>query len=1085
MRFLLIAFLIYLPQLLFAENQKIDLSGRWQFKLDSLDVGIKKGWYEQSFDDCIDLPGALQNQGYGNDITTETPWVLGGAYRSGAWYTHPMYEPFRKKENLRYPINFQPKKHYVGVAWYKKEIFIPEKSKDQKVLLSFERVHWQSTLWVDNQLVDSCNSLLAPHIYDISKFVQPGKKQTITLRIDNSQIINIGPNAHSWGDQTMTAWNGVIGEMSLIVKDALHMEDMQIYTDLKTKEAKLIFELENLTDEPIQTTLSWSINSYNTDIKQKIVPRPFDVIVKPGLQRFSYTVDLTDDVLLWDEYHPNLYKLETSLKSDKYEQHYSDVFGVREIKTKDNRFLLNGREIYLRGTLMCGTFPMTGYVSMDYLTLKKILTLYKHYGLNHVRFHSWTPPKAAFQAADELGLYLYTETDAWIRISTPEQKDFLMQEGDLSLKYYGNHASFVMMGIGNEMMAEHSITNALLEEWKKDNRRLYTGLANSIPSITPSVEFAVTKEVRSNIGWPPRPEYSFFYRNKPSTDFVFDNPIKYSVPLITHEAGQHVSYPSLDQMGKFTGSQLAGYIDIARSQLRERGMLEQWPEFVKASGKLQTLFYKYELETYLRMPRHSGYELLQLEDFPGQGAALWGVLDYFYDNKGYITPEEFRRFCSQQVLLAKFSKFTWTAGEEFKADILYSNWSEGDLFNRSIRCTLTDEYGKVHFEKIFSPELIKRGDAVEIGKVSKQLENIPVPCKLTLNVYEMDSDIQNSWDIWVYPETIKTENAQNIPIVTSWNQEVEERVKAGETVVLQLNKTQIRGELPPSFLPIYWTQTDKLGNSQTMGILCNPKHPLFKKFPTDQYTNWHWYELLNNAYPLIFDEFQMQNAWDKSFRPLIQLIDGWKTNRKVGVLAEAKMGKGRIVITSMDLTSNLETRIVARQFKYSLLNYMNSSAFNPEYEIRGEQVQALLSDGKLTGNNKLIKNIHFENIKSTDSWQTLVDNNKQTEWKGKILAKNKETAIIIELNKTEGVGGIIYYPISDTQSGRILDYQLFISDDGKNWEIPLVKDKFSDSSIAQNIDLLYFHAAKYIKLEILSTTNSEKLGIAELNLMVE
>ena len=82
MRFLLIAFLIYLPQLLFAENQKIDLSGRWQFKLDSLDVGIKKGWYEQSFDDCIDLPGALQNQGYGNDITTETPWVLGGAYRS-------------------------------------------------------------------------------------------------------------------------------------------------------------------------------------------------------------------------------------------------------------------------------------------------------------------------------------------------------------------------------------------------------------------------------------------------------------------------------------------------------------------------------------------------------------------------------------------------------------------------------------------------------------------------------------------------------------------------------------------------------------------------------------------------------------------------------------------------------------------------------------------------------------------------------------------------------------------------------------------------------------------------------------------
>ncbi len=1085
MRFLLITLLIYLPQLLFAENLKNDLSGRWDFKLDSLNAGVKEEWYKHSFGESINLPGALQNQGYGNDITAETPWVTGVVHRSGSWFVHPMYEFFRKKENLRYPNNFQPQKHYVGAAWYKKEIFIPENFRDREILLSFERVHWQSTLWIDNQRVDSCNSLLAPHTYDISKFVQPGKNHTITLRIDNSEIINVGANAHSWGDQTMTAWNGITGEMSLIANEALHLEDMQIYPDVKANEAELIFELKNLTNKPIQTTLSWIINSYNTDIKHKITPPPFEVVVDPGLHKFSYTVNLTDQVLLWDEYHPNLYKLETLLKTDRYEQHYSNTFGVREIKTKDNRFLLNGREIYLRGNLMCGSFPMTGYASMDYLTWKRILTLYKYYGLNHVRFHSWTPPEAAFQAADELGIYLYTETDAWTRINTTKQKDFLMQEGHLSLKYYGNHASFTMMGIGNEMAAEHAITNALLEEWKKDNRRLYTGLANSVPSMTPSMEFTVTKEVRSNIGWPPRPEYSFFYRNKPSTDFVFDNPVKYPVPLITHEAGQHSSYPALDQMTKFTGTQFAGYIDIARSQLKERGMLEQWPDFVNVSGKLQTLFYKHELETYLRMPHHPGYEILQLEDFPGQGAGLAGVLDYFYDSKGYITPEEFRRFCSQKVLLAKFSKFTWTTNEEFKANMLYSNWSENDLSNRSIRCTLTDEQGKVYFEKIFSPELIKRGDAVEMGNVSLQLENIPAPCKLTLKVFETDSDVQNQWDIWVYPETINTENPQNIQIVTSWNPDTEKRVKAGETLVLQLNKTQIKGDLPPSFLPIYWTQFDKLGNSQTMGILCNPKHPLFNYFPTEQHTNWHWYELLNNAYPLIFDEFEMQNAWDKSFRPLIQLVDGWRTNRKVGVLAEAKIGKGRIIVTSMDLTNNMETRIVARQFKHSLFNYMNSNDFKPKDEINGEQIQALLSDGKITGDNKLIKNIRFENIKSETSWQTLVDNKKQTEWNGKILSKNKETAIIIELNKTEGVGGIIYYPASDTQSGRIIDYQLFISNDGNNWEIPLVKDKFSDSPVAQNIDLLFFHAAKYIKLEILSTTNPEKVGIAELNLMAE
>lgn len=1065
-----------------AENIKIDLSGQWMFRLDSLDRGCSEHWQSVDFKEYVTLPGAIQNQGYGNDITKDTPWLTNQS-RSSSWFIHPMYEEFREGEKVYYPNNFQPDKHYVGAAWYKKEICVPENLKNQEILLSFERVHWQSTLWIDDVLVDSCNTLLAPHVYDISKIVQPGKKQVITLRIDNRQIIDVGVNAHSWGDQTMSAWNGITGEMLLIANESVYMEDMQIYPNVEAKNAKINIRLKNLMDKPVKATFSWQIDAYNTDIKQKIRPSSFDVIVNPGVQELTQTVDLGDSLLLWDEYHPNLYKIETDLYVNAGHQSYRHSFGVRELSVKDNRFYLNGKEIYLRGNVICGSFPLTGYASMEYLDWKRIMTIHKYYGLNHVRFHSWTPPEAAFQAADEVGIYLLAETDVWTSVRTPEQKAFLQQEGDLALKHYGNHPSFMWMGMGNELSAKKDITDSLLGRWKEDNRRLYTGLANSMGSITPSYDFAITREVRSNIGWPPRPECSYFFRNKPSTDFVFGNPIKYSVPLITHEAGQHCSYPALDQMMKFTGSQFAGYIEIARKQLQDKGMLFQWPDFVKASGKLQTLLYKHELETYLRMPRHTGYQILQMEDFPGQGSALVGVLDYFYDSKGYITAQEFRKFCNAQVLLAKLPKFVWSTNERFKAEILFSNWSEKTLLNKSIRCQIVNEKGQILYRTILATDSISRGDAISLGDLQMDMYDIHEPCKLTLQANVMNSDIQNDWSFWVYPAEHTVPEDKKIPIATEWNEKIEKEVAEGKTVILQLDKKQIRGNLPPSFLPIYWTQFDKMGNSQTLGILCNPKHPLFKYFPTESHTNWQWFDLLNSAYPLIFDEFGMDNCWSKDFIPSIQLIDGWKTNRKLGVLAEATLGKGRIVITSMNLTDSLDTRLAARQFRYSLNAYMNSKDFNPSTQVTSAQIQALLSK-QSDKNPQNTMSVSFDNISSKDAFVNMIDGDKSTKWTGKFVNGKKTASIIFKLQKTEGVGGLVC-TLNFASKLRDIPYKLYLSQDGKEWGIPLVKGEFMNRAVAQEIDLLYFHQAQYVKIELPVIDEIEQMDIEDLELMVE
>lgn len=1063
----------------FSENIKLSLDGEWLFRIDPNDQGIREEWFDKTFSEYIYLPGALQNQGYGNDITSQTDWVT-NENESGLWFTHPMYAPFREKDNLRYPNNFQPKRHYVGVAWYKKTLHIDKDVfNNEEVVLYLERVHWESTLWINGEKVGTQNSLTSPHTYDISSYIGGNDELSIVLRIDNRPVVDMGKNAHSWGDQTMTAWNGVVGDMYIEVKDCIHVSDLQVYTDVDNKTAKFEYEIKNNFNKNKNIVLSNNIISFNSN-KKHIIPFPDkNINLSPGLNKVVFSVNLTDSVLLWDEYHPNLYKIETSLKEkDVCLSRYTDSFGVRNIKTDSNRFVLNGREIYLRGNVLCGSFPMTGYASMDYDAWKRIMTIHKHYGLNHIRFHSWTPPKAAFKAADEVGIYLYPETNAWASIKTDEQAEFLFQEGKNNLKYYGNHPSFLMMGMGNELSAKKEITTRFLNYLKKDTRRVYTGLANSTNSITPEYDFIVTREVRSTIGWPPSPERSFFYRNKPSTDFIFGDPVKYSVPLITHEAGQHCSYPALDQMQKFTGSQIAGYIDIARSQLKERGMLHLWPYFVKASGKLQSMMYKHELEAYLRMPRHTGYEILQIEDFPGQGSALVGILDYFYDNKGYVTPYEFRRSCAPMTLMLKLPKFTWEEGETLKAEALFSNWGEYELKKTSICYKITDNDGKELLSKVFTPASIQRGDAVSIGELSLTLTGVSKATKLKISACMLDTDLSNEWEIWVYPRFEKSFN-DSLTIVRCVNDVIIKRIIAGENLVIQLDKDQIRGNLPPVFLPVYWTQFDNMGISQTMGILCNPEHKIFNSFPTEYYTNWQWYDLLRDAHPLIFDEYGMNNCWDKDFIPTIQIIDGWKTNRKLGVLTEAKMGKGKVIITSMNLTDSLETRISARQFRHSLTRYVNSPDFNPSCVISPSDIYALMKSKVEEVDTNIISRIQVVNLNSSNDVNNLSDNSVETVWKGNIEDKATPVSIIFSLKKKERIGNVI---VRGLNANKELSYNVYLSIDKNNWGIPIAGGNFSGIDNL-DIDLQYFHEARYVKIEFSSL--QDNLSIKDIELVTD
>lgn len=444
------------------------LAGNWSFALDSNDAGEKENWSVRRFPEFVKLRGSLQEQGKGYDIDVNTEWT--GAVNDRSWYDSKEYEKYREHGNIKVPFWLTPDKHYVGVAWYQKEIEVPESWADKRILFELERTHWETSLYIDGNKMEQLDALQVPHRYLINS-LSP-RKHLLSLRVDNRMHIDVGSNAHSISDHTQTNWNGIIGEINMKALPSLFIENVQVYPDAKNK--KVVVRID-LNGKIKQSRLEMDIFLKDKSVlKKKIV-----VDLSPNLGNLLETVvELEDSVRLWSEFTPNVYSLYTSLSSQDGIYEKSVNFGFREFRANGTHFEINGQPTFLRGTLECCIFPLTGNPSMqdDYWT--KIYTACKNHGLNHVRFHSLCPPEAAFHVADSMGMYLQVECGGWTWIGEGKKQDeWFKEEGDRILKEYGNHPSFCMLAYGNEPGGNNQVKylSELIAHWKQsDNRRLYT-----------------------------------------------------------------------------------------------------------------------------------------------------------------------------------------------------------------------------------------------------------------------------------------------------------------------------------------------------------------------------------------------------------------------------------------------------------------------------------------------------------------------------------------------------------------------------------------------------------------------------------
>jgi hypothetical protein len=361
--------------------------------------------------------------------------------------------------------------------------------------------------------------------------------------------------------------------------------------------------------------------------------------------------------------------------------------------------------------------------------------------------------------------------------------------------------------------------------------------------------------------------------------------------------------------------------------------------FLMASGKLQALCYKADIEAALRTPGYAGFHLLQLHDFPGQGTALVGVLNPFFESKGYITAEEFRMFCNKTVPLARMPKLIYNNKELFKASVEIAHFGERPLENATIICQVTDRTGKIIHKEIFIKDRIEIGNCSSIGIYQMDLADMKKAQKLTLEVILTNTPFKNKWDFWVYPAAQDVKKGE-VLVTDKLDNEAELTLKKGGSVLL-LNFGNIGkdkgAKVKIGFSTVFWnTAWTRNQPPHTLGILCDTANPVFKDFPTEFHSNWQWWDPVTHSQAMIIDGFPA------NLKPLIQPIDTWFENRRLALAFEAKTNGGKLLVCSIDLKTISDERLVSKQLLISVLNYMNSESFDPQIEVDIRKVKELM-----------------------------------------------------------------------------------------------------------------------------------------------
>jgi len=1065
----------------------ISLEGYWRFEMDPNDAGVVQQWFNRPLRNGIRLPGILQSQFFGNEITTETPWVL--SLYDRYWFLREDYKAYTERNRVKVPFLSQPPRHYLGAAWYQREIEIPRSMFGRRVVLTLERPHWETTVWINDKKIGSDRSLVAPHVYDLGTLALG--RYRLTIRVDNRMLMPYRPDAHSVSDSLGASWNGIVGKIQLHDTGRVWIDDAQVYPNLAQHTMQVIVKIGNVTGRSGQATLTaiWP------DIA--VIPVTWD----ENGGNAVIEVPLRLDVEKWDEFQPKRLPLKLWLRGAEVEEYKDLTVGLRDFRAEGNQFVLNGRPINFRGTHSGGDFPLTGYPPTDVNSWRALFETAKSWGLNHMRFHSWCPPEAAFEAADQIGFYLQPEPGMWNEISpgTPMER-MLYEETERMIRAYGNHPSFMLLSASNEPKGrwQESLSKWVEYYRRRDPRRLYahgTGhTERELENITEGTDYLAIQRINQKM---LRRESGWF-----GGDFAVSlEDIK--IPVISHEVGQWAAYPDYDVIKKFKGYLKPGNFEIFRDSMEAKGLLEKNKEFANASGRFQLECYKEEIEANLRTPGLGGFQLLDLHDYLGQGTALVGLLDAFWEPKSYANADAFKEFCNTTVPLARLPKRIYTTAESFEADVELAHFGAEPLENTLVVWRIDDAPPLAKGEWPRSNYPI--GKNIPVGRISAGLTKAGIgEHKLTVTVGPADlfdsltgkirpgpnvkkgtTYFENQWSFFVYPERVPGEfqgsaacplsSSRDIFITRSWD-EAEKKLARGGKVLFVPRPVDLDWSSPPlDRVPVFWNRQMGPAWGRMLGLwisLKDAKGYSLAYFPTQDYFDWRWAPIITNVRAVNLDSLPAM------LEPMVWAIDDWNRNYKLGVIFECAVGDGKLLVSAIDVSNENDSNPVSRQLRYSLLNYMSTDCFQPNVSVSTGEMRSLLFDTRIM--NKLGASAQIDGAPAVQA----IDGDPNTYvLTGDQKAPMREQAeITITFPRPVAISGVVLMPRQNHREheGEIKECVISVSDDGSVWN-DVQRAHLVSTFAPQRIGFSRTVTTKYLKLVSLTGYGADKTtSLAEL-----
>lgn len=828
---------------------------------------------------------------------------------------------------------------YEGDAIYSKEIEIPSEWGDKLIYLVLERTK-PASVFVDGNYV-ACNSVISSsHRYDLSKKLLPGK-HLLEIKVNNSDSIPplVRESSNATSDASQTNWNGILGNISLIAKPTFHISEIKINDAAAPDSIKINVVFNSPSPEDFLLKLDLNENFVTeSQIKknEELVELVFPI---PGNQ-------------LWSASNPLLHDLNFRIiNSDGKEiDNFSTTTGFRNFSTLGNKFTINSNPIFLRGTVNAAVFPLTGYAPMNEEFWERYFKTLKSYGLNHVRFHSWTPPEAAFNAADKVGMYVLTELPIWgdFDRNLNFQNKFLHEELKGIMKDYGRHPSLVMFSPGNELWGDISLMKEYKDESKKLNPRLLstyaTNLYSGIKGEIGDEDFIISEKTSDDTGSALRGSMSFADSKSggiinstiPNSEFNYSEAAKnIKVPVISHETGQYQSYPGEIPLADFTGMLKPDNYEIFKQRAVENGLSEKSSMFAEASGKWASKLYRAEIEAALRTPEMGGVELFGIQDFPGQGGAFVGLLDVFLNEKSHLSKDEWNNSFSDITVIAEWPRFTFLSGEKVSLPVKVYNYSGNPLTESSFNWVTPFSSGNLNGANGFGE--------LDLGVVELDMPILEKPEHFVLELNSDDGLTANNYDFWVYPE--KSKDVKNIDITDNIEEAISLLEKGRKVLLCPDSASVAYTTLPPLFTTDFWsfemyrTLCKKLNlepSPGTFGLLINEEHPALSEFPTSTHTDWQWYPIVNNSRPLIIDRLP------PVINPIIEVIDNPQRSLPLALMLEFNLAKGKLVILMVD-KNKTEESIEGKWLIQSVKEYMGSKNFRPEFTLSPEQLENLLT----------------------------------------------------------------------------------------------------------------------------------------------